>query len=315
MPVVGHHLIVANDQNEPRGPTASSTEELDRWAAWLLFRRQGGAELPSEVLEWLRGVRDRVLDGARLQPDDVVLDVGCGDGLIGFGALERLSEQGRVIFSDLSRDLLDRCRAAADGAQVLSRCEFVEASADVLTAIADSSVDVVTTRSVLIYVAAKERAFAAFHRVLRPGGRLSIFEPINSFTFPEPPGVFDGHDLRAAGETILAKIKAVFDERAPALAPMMDFDERDLVAIAEKTGFGEIHLTYEVKIGRQVPQDWLQYLNSSGNPLSPTLDEALHQALTRAERERLVACMRPLVEQGRGTLRRAKAFLRAHKIE
>ncbi|WP_348240817.1 methyltransferase domain-containing protein, partial [Salmonella enterica] len=51
--------------------------------------------------------------------------------------------------------------------------------AETLEGIADSSVDVVTTRSVLIYVDDKAAAFAAFHRVLKPGGRVSLFEPIN----------------------------------------------------------------------------------------------------------------------------------------
>jgi cyclopropane fatty-acyl-phospholipid synthase-like methyltransferase len=203
------------------------TVPRDRWAAWLLSRRQGGAEQPSEdVLEWLRAVRDRVLAGAQLQPDEVVLDVGCGDGLIGFGALELLSEQGRVIFSDVSRDLLDHCQTIADALGVSSRCRL----------------------------GASERA------------------------------------------------------------PMMDFDERDLVAIAESAGFGDIHLTYEVEIAPRPPQDWERYLNSSGNPLSPTLDEALRHALTPAERDSFIACMRPLVEQGHGILRRAKAFLSARRV-
>src|SRR6266567_2260602 len=34
-------------------------------------------------------IRDRVLDGARLRPGDTLLDVGAGDGLIAFGALEQ----------------------------------------------------------------------------------------------------------------------------------------------------------------------------------------------------------------------------------
>ncbi len=297
-------------------PLSVDTAQRDRWAAWLLSRRQGGAEQPSDdVLEWLRAVRDRVLAGAQLQPDDVVLDVGCGDGLIGFGALELLSQQGRVIFSDVSRDLLDRCQTIADGLVAVSRCRFVEASADALDAISNSSVDVVTTRSVLIYVAEKARAFAEFYRVLRPAGRLSIFEPINRFTFPDPTGVFDGFDLRTLGETIVAKVNAAFSVGASERVPMMDFDERDLVAIAEGAGFDEIHLTYEVEIGPRPPQDWVRYLNSSGNPLSPTLDEALRQALTPAERESFVAAMRPLVEQGRGTLRRQRAYLSARKVE
>jgi len=65
---------------------------------------------------------------------------------------------------------------------VLGRCEFVHASAEDLSVLEDASVDVVTTRSVLIYVPDKRRTFEEFHRVLKPGGRLSIFEPINNVT-------------------------------------------------------------------------------------------------------------------------------------
>ena len=37
-----------------------------------------------------------------------MLDVECGDGLIAFGALDRVGEEGVVIFSDISQDLLAR---------------------------------------------------------------------------------------------------------------------------------------------------------------------------------------------------------------
>jgi ubiquinone/menaquinone biosynthesis C-methylase UbiE len=57
----------------------------------------------------------------------VLLDVGTGDGLIGFAALERVGPSGQVVFSDISADLLGECqrRAAAEG---LHRCRFVPAA-------------------------------------------------------------------------------------------------------------------------------------------------------------------------------------------
>src|SRR5438094_10323393 len=128
-------------------------------------------------------VREKVLDRAGLAEGETLLDVGCGEGLIGFGALERGA--AHVVFSDISDDLLGFCREIADALGVSDRCSFVKASADGLAGISDASVDVVSTGSVLIYVADKERAFAEFFRVLPPGGRVSLFEPINSFGMHE----------------------------------------------------------------------------------------------------------------------------------
>lgn len=154
-------------------------ERFDQWARWLLERRHGGDEdRLREMLEHLARTRDRVLDNASLGPGDVVLDAGCGDGLIAFGALERGA--AKVIFSDVSAELLGVCREIAAGDP---RCEFVRGSVDELP-LPDESVDVATTRSVLIYVEDKLRALRELHRVLRPGGRLSTFEPINAFEYP-----------------------------------------------------------------------------------------------------------------------------------
>ncbi|HEX6510314.1 MAG TPA: hypothetical protein VF221_22010, partial [Chloroflexota bacterium] len=85
-------------------------DNLDIWARWLLEVRHGGdADCLQRTLDELAPVRDRVLDKASLGESDVVLDVGAGDGLIAFGALPRIGANGRVIFSDVSRDLLEHC--------------------------------------------------------------------------------------------------------------------------------------------------------------------------------------------------------------
>ncbi len=110
------------------------TKGPDRWHRWLMDTRSGGDPAARERLltEYLYPLRDTVLDKAKLQPGDTVLDVGTGDGLIAFGALERLGPSGHVVFSDISQDLLDHCRAAAGAEGWIDRCRFVLASADSL---------------------------------------------------------------------------------------------------------------------------------------------------------------------------------------
>ena len=283
----------------------------DRWAEWLADRRFGGdPETRRRFQRELDVRRDKVLDLARLREGETVLDVGCGEGLIGFGALDRGAST--VIFSDISVDLLNLCREAATALGVVDRCRFVQASADNLGSISDAAVDVVTTRSVLIYVSDKPAAFREFARVLRPGGRISIFEPINRFAV-RTVDTWAGYDLTPLGD-LGAKLCAVYDAVQPRDSdPMLDFDERDLIRLAEDAGFFPITLHLDAEITPAVPRAWDGFLNSSGNPNIPTLREAMDQAFTPKERERITAHLRPLVESGSGIWRMASAYLSATK--
>lgn len=283
----------------------------DRWAEWLLSRRFGGATQTPEWAARLEQVRDRVLDGARLAAGETVLDVGAGDGLIAFGALERGA--GEAVFADISVDLLDHARSLAGELGVADRCRFVHAAADRLAAIDDASVDVVTTRSVLIYVASKDDAFREFHRVLTPGGRVSIFEPINRYgTELRTRQTFWGFPL---GELAPQRdtLNAYFESFQPEDDPMLDFDERHLVDAAAGAGFFPVELDLRVEVVAIEPMPWARFANTPGNPNVPSLAEAMDDALTPAERESVVEHLRPLVENGAGIGRWATAYLRATK--
>jgi arsenite methyltransferase len=286
-----------------------SSTTRDRWAEWLAERRFGGdPAVRAEALARLAETRDTVLDRAELREGETLLDVGCGEGLIGFGALERGA--GNVILSDISTDLLDFCREVAAELGVLDRCRFVEAAADDLGPIEDESVDVVTTRSVLIYVKAKAAAFGEFARVLRSGGRISLWEPINRFGSEErrTRGFLTYRAERL--DDIRAKLWAVYEGiQPPDSDPMLDFDERDLLRLAEEAGFFPVRLTLDARIETAEARSWDGFLDMAWNPNVPTLREAMEQALTSKERDRLTQALRPRVEAGQGEWRMATAHL------
>lgn len=247
--------------------TAQSMER-DRWAEWLLERRfAGDPQVRQEFMDHLSGVRDRVLDNAALAEGETLLDVGCGDGLIGFGAIERRA--GCVVFSDISDELLETCRSIAVDLGIVDRCRFVPAEAEDLAPIEDQSVDLVTTRSVLIYVEDKQRAFDEFFRVLRPGGRISLFEPINSLS-----NFFTAYDVGPA-QALFDRVRAVFEEiQPPDRDPMLNFNERDLVVLAEQAGFQDVYLQLDFESKPPRPRPWETFLRIVGNPKIPSFGEA-----------------------------------------
>jgi arsenite methyltransferase len=157
----------------------------DAWENWLLKGRfAGNPEYAKETLRYLHTFRESVLDNARLNGnEEFFLDVGSGDGLISFGALERMKENDNfsasVIFLDTSKSLLQHCREISSNIEnPKPECVFIQGSAEFLP-FKGGVLDVITTRSVLVYIQDKRSTIKEFHRTLKQKiGRISLFEPI-----------------------------------------------------------------------------------------------------------------------------------------
>lgn len=293
-----------------RRVSASAADDI--WSRWLLRRRFGGSQAVAD--EWmarLRKVCDRVLHGLDLQPGQTLLDVGAGDGLIAFAALERLGPTGHAILTDISRPLLDHAQRLANELGVASRCSFVEAPAEDLGTIPDGSVDALTTRSVLIYVVDKSAAFREFHRVLAPGGHLSIFEPINRLNDCLCPDAYWGGGIPAIAD-LAARLRAHYHGlQPPDTDPMLDFDQVDLLRHCLAAGFSATRLQLEVDATPAPPRPWAEAMEVAGNPKIPSLREAVEELFTRDERERFEHHVRPVVEAGGQPTVSAAAYLQA----
>jgi SAM-dependent methyltransferase len=288
--------------------------DTDVWATWLRTGRDGGsARMRAENLDRLAKLRDRILDRAGIRPGDTVLDVGAGQGLLGLGALDRAGEQGRVIFADISEPALDDCRAEVAGLGASNRAMFVRASATDLSALASETVDVVVERAVLLFIEDRQRALDEYHRVLRPGGRLSLGEPINSWMGRDRPGYLWGYDVT---EVIELERKLHDVDRAESTTSREDvlcgFDDRDLVAMTRAAGFLRIEAQTDMALAPPPVRDDLDvFLDTAPNPLAPTTRALMSAALNDDESDRFKRALDRAMRDGHGERRHAVTVLRA----
>ncbi len=273
----------------------------DVWSEWLLHRRHGGDPQYEPVMRALvEGFRDRVLDGANLAPGMVLVDVGTGDGLIAFGAFERLGHGLRAVLVDPSVPLLERAERRAVALGLEERCSFLDTSAEELRGVADASADLVTSRAVLAYVADKAKALRQFYRVLKPGGRISLGEPIlrdeavqlanlTRYLRDQPPAA------ATATAWLIRRWKAA---QYPSTAeeidgnPLTNFTERDLFEMCRLAGFHEIQLELHIKDRPSSIQSLEVLMDISPRPGAPTLREIFASDFTPEERRQLEDALR-----------------------
>lgn len=286
----------------------------DRWLAWLTDGRDARSpEVRRRSLELLLPIRDEVLRAAELRAGQTVLDVGAGEGLLGVAALEQVGADGRVIFSDVSPAVVDHVRRGTEKLGLQHRAAFVVADAATLDRIADGSVDVVLMRSVLIYVDDPAQAARAFARVLRPDGRVSLFEPLNSITRDPTGNSFVGYDTTPVAEETRA-VYDVYDRSQPPSDPMLTLSTAGLVADFEQAAFVTIEARESVSSAAPPPADDTAItglLHGKPNPLAPSVSEAAREALDSDASRRFLDTLVDAARSGRGRRRQAHLYLAA----
>ncbi|WP_165979460.1 class I SAM-dependent methyltransferase [Paraburkholderia guartelaensis] len=279
----------------------------DNWSTWILQQRHGDDRAHKRTVRAeITRYADRVLDDVRLRPGMTLADIGTGDGLVGFRAIERAGAAIRVLMTDISAPLLRHTEESAQSLGVREQCAFVLGSAEHLEGIANETVDAATMRAVLAYVEDKPAAMREVYRILKPGGRFAIAEPILRDEALEVCMLKKLVDARAFNTEdpffpLLLRCRAAqfpdTEEKARSLS-ITNYGERDLVRFAIDAGFTDIRLELHIDVRTEDSLPWETFLRTSPHPLAPSLEEVFEKEFTRDERAYLEVRMRAIFESG-----------------
>lgn len=178
----------AQDERKEQGREATATSPdaaltqliVDAYAeraarSWrvaeTIYSAEELARLPASVVESALGLGNPVRD-ARLQPGEIVLDVGCGTGIDLLLASPLVGKRGKVIGLDLTLEMIERAREHVKGLG-LANVELILGPMEDIP-LPDASVDLMVSNGVFNLSSDKGRAFAEAYRVLRPGGQMMV---------------------------------------------------------------------------------------------------------------------------------------------
>jgi SAM-dependent methyltransferase len=127
--------------------------------------------LPGTTVESFAGTGNPFAMG-RLNPGEVVLDIGCGAGFDTLLAARQVGPSGRVIAVDMTPAMLEKTRAGA-AALGLANIDVRLGYAEELP-VESESIDVVISNGVINLCPDKVAVMSEIYRVLKPGGRFQI---------------------------------------------------------------------------------------------------------------------------------------------
>jgi ubiquinone/menaquinone biosynthesis C-methylase UbiE len=122
--------------------------------------------------EQLTPARNGMLAFAELAPDERVLDLACGTGLVTLNAARSVGSGGTVLGTDISGQMIEIAQQRAREQQ-LSNVTFQRMDAETFD-LPRASFDVVLCSLGLMYVPDPQHAVREWLRVLKPGGRVAI---------------------------------------------------------------------------------------------------------------------------------------------
>ncbi|MBP1635216.1 MAG: Methyltransferase type 11 [Acidobacteria bacterium] len=198
---------------------------------------------------------------ARLEPGQVVLDLGSGGGIDVLLSAKRVGPSGKAYGLDMTDEMLALARENQRKAGV-GNVEFLKGEIERIP-LPDDSVDVIISNCVINLSADKDKVLAEAFRVLRPGGRLAV------------------SDVVVRGE-IPAEIRRNVELWVGCLSGALD--ESDYVAKLRRAGFEDVSIeptrVYRVEDAR----DFLSGHGLDVDAIAPLVDGRFFSGFIRARK-------------------------------
>jgi ubiquinone/menaquinone biosynthesis C-methylase UbiE len=170
--------------------------------------------VPAIFLEWT----ERIMEAAKINESQKVLDVACGTGVLARAISKRIGSAGEVIGLDSNNDML---RVAS---QIAPGIKWILGSAESLP-FEDNKFDAVVSQFGLMFFTDRLKAIQEMMRVLKPNGNLAV-------------AVWDSLDSNLGYASLVNLLQSHFgDNVADKLrAPFILGDKQKLLQIFEEAG-------------------------------------------------------------------------------
>lgn len=150
-----------------------NTEDLGKSKILNLLFKPAGFMMESRLRQWLMNPV-KTLQGAGIEPGQVVLEVGCGTGFFTIPAAKLLGDQGHLVAMDPLQDYARRVSKKAKSAG-LKNVRVLKRDA-LNTGLDTASMDMVLLFGVIPFPSLPlNRLLPEMYRILKPEGRMAVW--------------------------------------------------------------------------------------------------------------------------------------------